>query len=808
AAGLRRDVLLLRAKAHAERGSPLLAEKALEEALAIDPRSARVKAAQGALMLRQGRLEPAARLSEEALALGGDEPAAWELKASLLHVRGDSAAALAAYEHLLQLNPRHVEARIARAGLLVDRGRLDEAAADVTEILRIFPRDPRGGYLQALIAARRGDVATAKEALKAVVNLLDPVPPDVLGANRQMLMLLSLAHFSLGNQEKAAVQLREYLRRYPGDVGASKVLASIHLQRGEAGKAISLLEPLRTRQAPDATVLSLLAAAYMSERRYAQASRLLDEAVRLSGGAAGFRADLGLSLLGEGRSDLGLEQLQQAFARDPKQTPAGIALAALLMRRGQPAKALEVAEAMARSNPGNVAVLNLLGGLKSAAGDLTGARQAYEQVLASAPGHAPATLNLARVDLAERRTEAARSRLLTLLKASPNNTDAMIELSETEVQAGNVAEAVKWLEKARAYPAAASRASLQLAELHLAQRSLEQALAVARDAVLKSDRSLPALALLARVQTAGGNFAEARKTLGEMTRIANFDAESQLAIARLQRAADNDPGAMYSLEKALGGKPDYLPVQLMMIEIDIAQKNFAQAEGRLKPLLRQHPGEIAVARLQGDLLLARGQFPAAIAAYRALLGKKGGEGVVLALYRAYEQAGERGQGLKALEEWSRTRPGDATALRVLGDGYLAAGEPVQARRSYERLLVLRPDDALVLNNLALALLQQRDGQALTVAEKAYKLAGRDPLVADTLGWVLVNQGEVERGLGYLREARLRDPGNREIRYHLAFALARSGRQAEARQELTVALADGHLFEGIDGARTLQRELGR
>ncbi|HEX6735641.1 MAG TPA: PEP-CTERM system TPR-repeat protein PrsT, partial [Azonexus sp.] len=47
AAGLRRDVLLLRAKAHAERGSPLLAEKALEEALAIDPRSARVKAAQG-----------------------------------------------------------------------------------------------------------------------------------------------------------------------------------------------------------------------------------------------------------------------------------------------------------------------------------------------------------------------------------------------------------------------------------------------------------------------------------------------------------------------------------------------------------------------------------------------------------------------------------------------------------------------------------------------------------------------------------------------------------------------------------------
>jgi putative PEP-CTERM system TPR-repeat lipoprotein len=606
AAGLRRDVLVLRAKAYAEKGSNLLAEKALAEAAAVDPQSARVRAAQGALMLRQGRLEQAVRLSDEAMTLGKDEPAVWELRASILHVRNDVAGALAAYERLLQLTPRNVEARVARAGLLIDQGRLDDAAVDVGEILRVFPRDPRGAYLKALIAVRNGDSATAQAALKSVVDLLDPVPPDVLGANRQMLMLLSLSHFSLGNHEKAAAQLSEYLRRYPGEVGATKVLASIHLRRGDASKAISLLDPFRGKQPPDATVLSLLAAAYMSERRYPQASRLLEEALKLSGGAADVRTDLGLSLLGEGRTDFGLEHLQQSFARNPKQTRAGIALAALLMRRGQPTKALEVAETLARNHPADVAVLNLLGGIKGAAGDPAGARQAYERVLAIAPGHAPASLNLARVDLGERKIDAARSRLATLLKASPSNTDAMIELAETEELAGNIAQAVHWLEKARAFPQAAVRAGLRLTELHLAQRLLERALAVAEETALKARRSLPALAMLARVQIAAGNLVEARQTLGEMTRLANFDADTQLAIARLQRAAGNDAGAMYCLEKALAGKPDHLPVQVMMVEIDIARKEFAQAESRRKALLQQHPADINVARLQGDLLLARG----------------------------------------------------------------------------------------------------------------------------------------------------------------------------------------------------------
>ena len=808
---MRRDVLLLRAKAYTEQGNFSQAEVSLDEAKAVDLRSATVRAAQGTLMLRRGRLADAARLVDEAMAVGPDDPAAWELKASVQHVKGDVNGALAAYAQVLRLSPNNLDARVARAGLLIDQGRMDDAAKDVAEILSIFPDnpDPRGSYLQALIATRKGDTAAAQESLKNVINLLDPVPPSVLGANKQMLMLLCLAHFSLGNQEKATANLTDFLRRYPGDAGAAKLLASLHLQKGQTGKVISLLEPLKVKNPQDGRLLALLAAAYMSDRAYAQASRLLEESIKVSGGAsADIRADFGLSLLGEGRSDLGLEQLQLAFAKDPSQTRAGVALATLLMRRGQPAKALAVAEALAKARPDDVPALNLLGGIKGAAGDRAGSRKAYERLLEIAPGHTPAILNLARLDVTEGKLQAARSRLDALLKISPKNTDAMFELGQLEERAGNAEESIRWLEKARTLQSGAVRAGLYLTEVYLRQRSFDKALAVAKDVNLKARDNLTALSALARVQSAMGDPAEARTTLGNMTRLANFDAEAQLGIARMQRAAGNDPGAVYSLEKALSGTPGFLPAQAMMAEIEISQKEFAKAEARIKAM-QQQANDVLVTRLQGDLLMARGQYAAAVNAYRPLVGKKGGEeDVVLRLYKAHEMSGERRSGLKALEDWLKTHPNDAVVLRVLADGYLSAGDLAAAKRTYERLLSIHPDDPLVLNNLAQVLFRQGDRTALAVAEKAYRLAERDATVVDTLGWLLVSQGQLERGLALLRDARLRDPENREIRYHLAHALAKTGRLPEAREELRGALRDDAAFEGMAEARKLQLEIGK
>ena len=60
---------------------------------------------------------------------------------------------------------------------------------------------------------------------------------------------------------------------------------------------------------------------------------------------------------------------------------------------------------------------------------------------------------------------------------------------------------------------------------------------------------------------------------------------------------------------------------------------------------------------------------------------------------------------------------------------------------------------------------------------------------------------------YLRDARLRAPNNAEIRWHLAYVLAKMGRRGEAADELKAALAMPGEFSWRGEARALLAELG-
>lgn len=88
----------------------------------------------------------------------------------------------------------------------------------------------------------------------------------------------------------------------------------------------------------------------------------------------------------------------------------------------------------------------------------------------------------------------------------------------------------------------------------------------------------------------------------------------------------------------------------------------------------------------------------------------------------------------------------------------------------------------ILNNAAMTSLRaERPAQALRFAEQAHALLPDDPSILDTLGWVRLETGG-DRGaaLTVLQRAAQLDPGNAQIRWHLAQALAVNGYRADAR----------------------------
>ena len=121
---------------------------------------------------------------------------------------------------------------------------------------------------------------------------------------------------------------------------------------------------------------------------------------------------------------------------------------------------------------------------------------------------------------------------------------------------------------------------------------------------------------------------------------------------------------------------------------------------------------------------------------------------------------------------------------------------------YQTVLETDPRNVVALNNLAWLYYQRGDERFLGLAKEAYDLMPQRPEVMDTYGWLLVESGQVERGLELINRAHEAAPANRDIGYHRAAALHRAGDRSRARRLLEDLLADGAAFSERDAAKAL------
>ena len=109
----------------------------------------------------------------------------------------------------------------------------------------------------------------------------------------------------------------------------------------------------------------------------------------------------------------------------------------------------------------------------------------------------------------------------------------------------------------------------------------------------------------------------------------------------------------------------------------------------------------------------------------------------------------------------------------------APGGRPRRQSSSTTVLQRAPNSLVALNNLAVIYQQQKIPCAVGLATKAYAAAPGQPLIADTYGWLLVDQGKLDEGIEVLRKAAATPGATPEVRYHLAAALARDGQRDAA-----------------------------
>lgn len=779
------ELQILRASAAVDAGDLRAALKSVEDARAIDASDPSSWIAEVPIRVRSRQLAEARAAADRAVALAPNSADAHHARGETLQISGRLPEALASFDKALALQKAHLESAVARVGLLIDLRRDAEATREVQELRRLAPQEPRAQYLAAVLAERAGRADEARSALGSVTALLDPVPIEFLRFRPQLLMLGGMAHHGLNQPEKAKPYLEAVLRGQPQHPVA-KVLATIYLGEKNLDRGIEALESYLRGTPNDARAMLMLASAHMSLGRHARATQILQDALKL-GDQPELRSALGLSLVGRGLYADGLKELEAALAKDPGQLQAGLALVTLHLRNEQPAQAVKVAEALAQRHAGNAALQHLLGEARRRAGNAAGARTAFDAALKLDPGFAAAVVGLARLEIDAGAHDAAIARLQPLTTKEAKNVEALLASAVAFERAGQHERAQRSLEAADDVSGPNNlEPAIALVDFHLRRGQAEAAREAVKRAANKNPESLQTLIAQARVSIALRDPAAARTSLTRASNGASTNPPLLTRIALLQLDAGHVAGAVYSVDKALGERPDYLPALALKGDLALRGGEPAKAEQIARQLVAKQPRMGIGHALLGDVALAQRRPDAAVEAYRRAHELDRSSDSLLRLFRASFGRDPEGA-IRLAEQWLKARPRDALVLRGLADAQLDRGQFAAARTHYEALSRLMPRDADVLNNLAFALVTLKDRAALPTAERALALAPQAPHVIGTAGWAAFQAGQPDRAVQLLRDARLRDPANPDTRYFLGAVLASTGRQQEAREELSHAV---------------------
>lgn len=786
--GVKSQLLLLQAAAQSDLSGPREALKLIDEARSLDPNNVNPWLAEVPVRIRGRQFKEAVAAADKALAMAPNNAEAHYLRGSVAHVQGDIAAAMAAYSRTLALDAAHNEARVARAGLALDQNRLEDVMVDVTEARKRSPLDPRPPYLGALVAERKGDAKASRAALADVAGMLDPIPVEFMRYRPQMLILGGLAHYSLNQYEKARPYLEGAVRQQP-DSPVAKLLSQIYLSGRNHDRAIETLEQYLKFKSTDQHATVLLATAQLGKGRHARAAQLLQDALKLEDNPR-MRTFLGVTLVGGGKRNEALIELENAYRRDPNQVIAGAALVDLYLGSKQPAKALQIAETLVQKSPKEAQLHTLLGSARLQAGDLPKARAALEQAAKLDPKFLPAQIALARLESQAGNLDAAAKRLEAVLAGDEKHIEALLELGAVSEKAGRFDDASRFFEKAADHSGPRElKPALVLVEHHLRAGRPDAANTALNRLNTKAPDALPVLMSNASVRLAQRDYTSAQQFLTRASRAAEFDPQLQTQIAVQQMAAQDAKGAAYSLSKALQGQPDFLPARALMVDAQVRLNDLPAAEQAARDVSARAPASAVGHALIGDVAMARRQWGPAIEAYKKAHQIEPTSQSLRRLFGAMSRQ-DPAAAAQLAERWLKGNPKDADVRRTLADGYARSGNLAAARTSYEALVAQTPADADALNNLANILLLSKDPGALKVAEAALARKPQAAYIVGTAGWAAFQAGQPDRALQLLRDARLRDPGNLDTRYFLGAVLASKGRSAEAKEELVAALKTG------------------
>ena len=765
------------------------ADDAFKQALAAAPEHVPAKVGQARLLAVQGDRDAARKIVDGIIAAGAADADTWVLRGDLAaSVESDRDSAIEAYRKAIALQGANLAAHAGIIALQLSSKDLKGATEQVAALQKARPGHLMTGYFQAQLAYDKRDLKSAKELVAQLLKVAPNHP--------QVNQLAGAVELASGSVAVARVHLGKTLQAIPNSNAARGMMAASYLKSGEPSKALEFLEPMLALPGSamsDGNVFALAGEAYMQIGDLDKASAMFSRATQINPGSVASQTALARTRFLKGDTVGALADLQRIAASDTG-TVADLELVNTQLRQHDFQGALKSIEQLQRKSPNLPATWLLRGAAFAGLKDTAMARESLEKALALDPVFFPAAFNLAALDLAEKKPEAAQRRFESIIKAQPGHLSALLALADLRARTGASKQAVTELltTAVRLNPAQAS-AHLSLINYLLSTGQNEAAITAAQqaDAALAGQQAIADA--LGRAQFAAGKHDQALQTFSRIVAKNPDDAIAHVHIAEVHLAMKNTNAAIQSLKRAVAAKPDSAVALQRLSALEIAGGLTSDALQLARDLQRRYPAYGLGFVLEGDALLAQKSNGAALAAYRVALGKAAPGDAPTKYFSLLMSGGKKVEAQAFATGWVKDHSNDIPFAIYLGDSALARSDMAAALAAYRHVVDVQPNQVAALNNIAWLMVKTGEPGALPFAEKANSLAPNQPALLDTLAMTLAAEKQLERAVEIEKSAFALAPDNNTIRLGLARLHLQSGQKEQARDLLEPLIQLGERF---------------
>ncbi len=514
--------------------------------------------------------------------------------------------------------------------------------------------------------------------------------------------------------------------------------------------------------------------------------------------------------MNSGQIGQGLAKLEEVFSGEAGVVVAGPPLVLAELRSGQVDKAAEVAKSLIKRNPADLLYQILFGEVRVAQRDYGGAEAAFRAVLSRDPDFSAATRDLARLYAATGRTDDAKRTYSDVLAKNPTDTMALVGLADLTIAERKWPEAIDLLNTARAAATYDPTPGLKLVALYELRRDWKSAKAVAAELYAQFPRDVNVVVAFGRSQLKSGDTDAAISNYKLAHQLAPDSTPIRSAYVALLKQAKYFGEVRDVLKEAIIREPQNASLKADLIRADAEIDGIDAAVSKAREAAASDPGNGIYDVVSAELYEKAGRGEEAVSLLEnAVASRPGDKGLASALARLYVGMGMPAKAEALLKARLKADPKDQPARSELAFYYVGQKDNGAAIVEYSRLIEDHPANSAALNNLACLYERQGElGKAREMAQRAFKISPGDGHISDTLGWILLEQGEAETALPYLNAASLRASQDLDVQYHLAVALHRVGRAADARVVLENLLGSSASFADRAEAGKLMQELKR